>query len=80
MASCYRQSLELAEQYPIQAIAFPAISCGIYRYPIKQAAQIAIVTIMNWGEKPTTIDKVFLVCFGDDIFKAYCQQYQLIKN
>lgn len=45
LASCYRVSLELARQHGVRSIAFPAISCGAYRFPIDRAARIAIASI-----------------------------------
>lgn len=45
LASCYRISLELARQHGVRSLAFPAISCGAYRFPIDRAAKIAIATI-----------------------------------
>jgi O-acetyl-ADP-ribose deacetylase (regulator of RNase III) len=48
LASCYRRSLELAEQHQLGTLAFPAISTGIYRFPVDQAAAIAVRTVMEW--------------------------------
>ena len=71
LASCYRRSLELAEQYNIRSIAFPAISTGIYGFPMERAAGIAFAQIKSFLENNTSIEQVILVCFGQ---KAYeCQ-------
>lgn len=78
LVSCYRECLALAQQNKLKSIAFPAISCGIYGYPVEQSAHIAISTIIGWLHRPTTLDKIFLVCFGDAILSAYRQQYQLL--
>jgi O-acetyl-ADP-ribose deacetylase (regulator of RNase III) len=80
LASCYRESLALAHRHPLKSIAFPAIPCGIYRFPVILAAEIAISTIAEWMQRPTTIEKIYLVCFGDEILSAYKQQNQLFRN
>lgn len=71
LASCYRESLRLAENQKLKTIAFPAISCGVYGYPIDQAAQIAYSTVVEFLTHTDSIQKVYFVCFGDDITKAY---------
>jgi len=71
LASCYRKSLALADQHNLKTIAFPAISCGIYRYPIPQAADIAVSTIRDYLNQPSNLEKVILVAFNDEIFDSY---------
>lgn len=71
LASCYRESLKLAVKYDIRTIAFPAISCGLYGYPIKEAAKIAINEVKKFLENNRTIEKVYFVCFSADVFKVY---------
>lgn len=72
LASCYRESLLLAEVYKVSTIAFPAISCGIYGYPLKQAADIAIGTLLAFlASGNTSVRKIFLVCFGDEVYTTY---------
>jgi O-acetyl-ADP-ribose deacetylase len=66
LASCYRNSLQLAEQHDVRSIAFPAISCGVYGYPIDQAAEIAV----RECAKALSVDRIILVCFGSDVFDA----------
>lgn len=71
LTSCYRHSLQLALQHHIKTIAFPAISCGIFGYPIEQAATIAIITIRNFLQKNDFFEKIILCCFSDDIYQTY---------
>jgi len=73
LANCYRNSLQLAVRNGIKTIAFPAISCGAYRYPIQQAAQIALKTTKDFLSANDKIDKVFLVIWGEEIYDAYRQ-------
>jgi O-acetyl-ADP-ribose deacetylase (regulator of RNase III) len=73
LANCYRSSLQLAVENGIKTIAFPAISCGAYGYPIPKAAQIAVVTTRNFLATVDKIDKVTFVLWGDDIYDAYRQ-------
>lgn len=71
LASCYQQSLQLAIKHHIKTIAFPAIGCGIYGYPILEAAEIAVKTANEFLNTHTAIDKVIFVCFDDKIYQAY---------
>jgi O-acetyl-ADP-ribose deacetylase len=71
LARCYRSSLALATERQIRNIAFPAISCGIYAYPIQDACQIAVretLAYLNTNEFP---ESVTFVCFGREIYDAY---------
>jgi O-acetyl-ADP-ribose deacetylase (regulator of RNase III) len=71
LASCYRESLELAREHAIRTIAFPAISCGVYGYPIPEAARIAVREVGNFLSSDRTIQQVLFVCFGDAVLSAY---------
>ena len=71
LASCYRNSLELAVGNGIKTIAFPAISCGAYRYPVSEAAQIAVETTRKFLANNDKIDKVIFVVMNDEILEAY---------
>ena len=71
LANCYRSALQLAVENGIKTIAFPAISCGAYGYPIPEAAQIAVKTTRNFLVTQDRIDKVIFVLWGDDIYDAY---------
>ncbi|MHB1948552.1 MAG: O-acetyl-ADP-ribose deacetylase [Gammaproteobacteria bacterium] len=71
LASCYTQSLKLALQHQLKTLAFPAISCGIFGYPVDQAAKIAVNTVSEFLKTHTEIDTVYFVCFDKTIYDAY---------
>ncbi len=71
LASCYRSSLRLAVQNCVKTIAFPAISCGIYGYPVEQACTIAVRETAGFLAREESIEKVIFACFGDDVYQAY---------
>jgi len=71
LASCYRRSLELAVKNGCRSIAFPSISCGIYGYPLDQAAEIAIREVSIFLDKNPEMEKVIFVCFSDEIYSTY---------
>ena len=71
LASCYRNSLALAEKHSIKTIAFPSISTGAYRFPVDRAAKIAVKTIKDFLDQNNSIEKVVMVCFGDDAYQHY---------
>jgi O-acetyl-ADP-ribose deacetylase (regulator of RNase III) len=70
LASCYRRSLELAIENGVRTIAFPAISCGVYGYPIAAAAAIAISETARVLADSDAIDRVLFAAFGDDVRSA----------
>lgn len=73
LADCYRSSLRLAVENGIKTIAFPAISCGAYGYPILDAARIAVKTTREFLAAESKMDKVIFVLWGEDIYDAYRQ-------
>ena len=73
LVNCYRNSLQLAVENEIKTIAFPAISCGAYGYPIREAAQVAFKTARDFLATDDSIDKVTFVLSGEDIYEAYRQ-------
>ncbi len=70
LASCYRRSLELAIENDVRTIAFPAISCGVYGYPIDAAADIAIGETKRVLADGDALDGVLFVAFGGDVRSA----------
>ena len=73
LVNCYQSSLQLAVENGLKTIAFPAISCGAYGYPIPEAAQIALKTTRDFLTIQSRIDKVIFVLCGKDIYDAYRQ-------
>lgn len=71
LANCYRNSLRVAVENKIKTIAFPAISCGAYRYPVEKAAQIALETTRDFLTTGDKIDKVIFVIASEDIHTVY---------
>lgn len=71
LASCYRNSLALAVEHGLHTIAFPAISCGVYGYPLDQAAGIAVHETERFLREHPSIEQVLFVCFLDDCAGAY---------
>jgi O-acetyl-ADP-ribose deacetylase (regulator of RNase III) len=71
LANCYRNSLQLAVNNKIKTIAFPAISCGAYCYPIQEAAGIAVRVTRHFSEASHSVDKVIFVAATEEIFAAY---------
>jgi O-acetyl-ADP-ribose deacetylase (regulator of RNase III) len=70
LASCYRNSIRLAEEHQLSSIAFPAISCGIYGYPLDAAASIALEsTLLALGDC-RSLQQVVFACFDDEVEAA----------
>jgi O-acetyl-ADP-ribose deacetylase (regulator of RNase III) len=78
LACCYRRSLALAHEHGAHTIAFPAISCGAYGYPVEEAAGIAVREASAGLKRYGTLEKVYLVCFSDEVFKAYRRAYEAL--
>ena len=72
LADCYRNSLNLAKEYELHSIAFPAISAGAYGYPLDAATQIAVDTVADWLQSHADYDmKVIFCCFDARTAQAY---------
>jgi O-acetyl-ADP-ribose deacetylase (regulator of RNase III) len=68
LASCYRRSLEVADEIGARSVAFPAISTGIFGYPLDEATTVAVRTVR---ETPTDVELVRFVCFDEATLAAY---------
>src|SRR5947209_20394213 len=73
LASAYQSCLNLAEQLQVKSISFPSLSTGIYGYPLELAAPIALRTIIEHIKKPTCLQQVLMVLFGESAYKVHEQ-------
>jgi O-acetyl-ADP-ribose deacetylase (regulator of RNase III) len=71
LAACYRHSLALARDLEIASIAFPAISCGVYGYPLGAATAIAVREVAREAPSIPTLERVVFACFGAPVLAAY---------
>ena len=71
LASAYQTCLDLAEKYQVKSIAFPSLSTGIYGYPLELAAPVALSTIINHIQKPTNLERVMVVLYGQEAFLVF---------
>lgn len=78
LASCYRRCLELAQQYEIRTIAFPAISTGIYGFPAERAARIAVREVKTFLESHSSVEQVIFVCFSRPSYEYHIAAVQEI--
>src|SRR6266566_9287738 len=73
LASAYQSCLDLAERQQVKSIAFPSLSTGIYGYPLELAAPIALRTIIEHIQKPTSLQQVMMVLFGESAYRVHEQ-------
>ena len=71
LANCYQNSLQLANEKGLKSIAFPAISTGVYRFPIDRACRIVLESIRNYLKSNDSLNKIYLVCFDQGVFDQY---------
>jgi len=71
LASCYRSAFSIARENGIRSLAFPAISCGVYRFPVDRAVKIAVTETVAELVSSDAVQKVIFACFGEDIYQAY---------
>ncbi|WDE07406.1 O-acetyl-ADP-ribose deacetylase [Thalassomonas viridans] len=73
LASCYRECLRIAAEHQLSSIAFPAISCGAYRFPIPRACEIAYREVRTFLQQDSSISKVIFACFDAKLENALLQ-------
>ena len=71
LAGCYRECFRIAREQSFRSIAFPAISCGVYRFPVDQAVKIAMRETLEELKVNDKLEKVIFACFGDDVYATY---------
>jgi O-acetyl-ADP-ribose deacetylase len=80
LASCYRRSLELAAELELASIAFPAISTGIFGFPIQPAAEIAISTARSFIQSPTSLREIIFCCYSSSDYRLYAELLSNTRN
>ena len=73
LASCYRRSLELAAARDLVSLAFPAISTGIFGFPVQPAAEIALSTVRAFAQSPSSLREVIFCCYSARDYKLYAE-------
>lgn len=71
LANCYNNSLKLTVENKIKTIAFPAISTGVYRFPLERATKIAVAEVKKFLEKNESIEKIIFICFDEETYRTY---------
>lgn len=71
LADCYRSCFTLAREHNLCTLAFPAVSCGVYGYPIAQAVEIALRETQAELGNNEIIERITFACFGDDVWLTY---------
>jgi O-acetyl-ADP-ribose deacetylase (regulator of RNase III) len=80
LASCYRRSLELAQEHGVRSIAFPSISTGVYGYPIREAANVAIQSVSAFFQNSTDIEAVIFCCHSDRDLQVYSELLEQLSS
>ena len=81
LASCYRSCLELAAELGCRTVAFPSISTGIYGYPVADAARVALGVLEDFlAERPSDLDEVRMVLFGEADFEVYRRARDILSK
>lgn len=71
LASCYRRSLELAQEHGVRSLVFPSISTGVYGYPVREAAKVAIQSVQDFVRNTPAFDEVVFCCHSDGDLQVY---------
>ncbi len=80
LANCYKNSLKLAVENGIKTIAFPAISTGVYHFPLERATKIAVNEVKRFLEINETVEKVIFVCFDERTYEIYDKTFKNIMS
>lgn len=79
LASCYQACFQIAREHGLRSLAFPAISCGVYGYPINLAVEIAVRETGAALRTDDAIEKVLFACFGEDVYGAYVRVLEVAQ-
>lgn len=79
LASCYRECFRIAREQGFRTVAFPAISCGVYRFPVAEAVKIAVRETQEELKSNGRLEKVIFACFGDDVYETYRTYLRVLK-
>jgi len=80
LASCHRTAMQLAAENGCRSVAFPAISCGVYGYPLPEAARIALTTVAEELARYPRIETARFVLFGREAFQAFSEVYRELAS
>lgn len=80
LKSCYESCLDFASQYFVSSIAFPAISCGVYRYPIEEACKIAVDTCAEILKTHRSLERVIFVLFSEMDYQVYVDYIDTLRK
>ena len=78
LSNCYRNCFEASKELGISTIAFPAISTGVYRFPLQRATEIAMNETKTFLQGDSPLQKVLFVCFGKETYRSYKVVYETI--
>jgi O-acetyl-ADP-ribose deacetylase (regulator of RNase III) len=73
LASAYRSAMKLASEQGLRSIAFPAISTGIYGYPLEPATDVAVSTVRAMAGAGSSVEEVLFACFSAEVLQTYRQ-------
>lgn len=79
LKSCYINALTIAKQYSLESIAFPAISCGVYGYPVTEASEIAIETCLSFLKEKEFPGRIIFVLFSNEFYEVYSETLNRFK-
>ena len=79
LASCYKECLQVAKDKEFKTIAFPAISCGVYGFPIHKASDIAISEVLNVAQD-SRLKRVIFACFSNAVHEALTASYRKLTQ
>jgi O-acetyl-ADP-ribose deacetylase len=79
LASCYKSVFRIARENGLRSLAFPAISCGVYRFPVDRAVKIAVAETLAELVSSDAVQKVIFACFGDEIYEAYRREVRKVE-